>query len=310
MAKKKGTVILEDVELKPQVLGKAYQKKSNLGRVIFIFVLLILAVFYINDISVIINNLLGKKSPSTIVNPNSGSTEDNPKPNPSLENEIEYNLFNSGLEIKSDALTLNNFKYENNTLTFDVNNSTSSPINFTNRKFFLETYNQDKTLINRFKVDVTSILGNNKESFSFNTANIFYYVAFVEKSTKDYPEYALSDSEHGIGDITCKMGDDTYVYSFEKNALVRINHTISNSNLSDANYFNKYNEVQTLVNDYKSMEGITATFNGTQNGYSAVIALDLSKADLSKVNNKYYYSFNEEAKVVNFEMTTYGFTCS
>ena len=311
MAKKKEPVILEDVELKPQVIGYAYEKKSNLGRVIIIFIILIVAVFYINDITVFINNLLGKKTPSTITE-GSGKPSEGEKPGSEQpgEDDTEYNLFNESLEIKSGSLTLNNFKYANNTLTFDINNSTTSPVNLSSRKYFLETYTEDKTLINRFKVDIDSILGNNKESYTFNEVSSFSYLVFVEKTTKDYPEYALSDSENGIGDITCKMNDDTYIYSFEKNKLTKINHTISNSNVSDASYYNKYNEVQTLVNNYKTMEGMTATFNGTQNGYSAVITIDLEKVDLSKVNNKYYYAKGEEAKVVDFEMITYGYTCS
>ena len=42
MARKKKNehVILENIELKPQVIGYTYQKKSNIGRVIFIFMVL------------------------------------------------------------------------------------------------------------------------------------------------------------------------------------------------------------------------------------------------------------------------------
>ena len=59
MAKKKNeNVILENVELKPQVLGYTFQKKNNIGRVIFIFIAFILVVYYIDDISVFFNNLL------------------------------------------------------------------------------------------------------------------------------------------------------------------------------------------------------------------------------------------------------------
>ena len=43
--KKKNIVVLEDTELKPQVIGYTYKKKSNLGRVIFIFIVFILAVY-------------------------------------------------------------------------------------------------------------------------------------------------------------------------------------------------------------------------------------------------------------------------
>ena len=77
MAKKnKERIILENVELKPQVIGYTYQKKSNIGRVIFIFIIFALAVFYINDISTFINDLLGKNTAPSIKE----NTESN-KPN-------------------------------------------------------------------------------------------------------------------------------------------------------------------------------------------------------------------------------------
>ena len=57
------------------------------------------------------------------------------------------------------------------------------------------------------------------------------------------------------------------------------------------------------------MDGVSATFNGTLNGYTAIIALDLAKTDLSKINEKYYYGYKTLAKEVKFEMQTYGFEC-
>ena len=42
---KKEKVVLENIELKPQVIGKTYRKKSNLGRVIVIFIIFILVVY-------------------------------------------------------------------------------------------------------------------------------------------------------------------------------------------------------------------------------------------------------------------------
>ena len=69
MAKKnKEIVVLENVELKPQVIGYTYKKKSNIGRVIFIFIAFALVVYYINDISVFINDLFGKETAASIDN--------------------------------------------------------------------------------------------------------------------------------------------------------------------------------------------------------------------------------------------------
>lgn len=63
---KKNYVKLEDVELKPQVIGQLYKKKSNLLRVLFVFAVLILVVYYINDITVWFNDLLGRQSSTSI----------------------------------------------------------------------------------------------------------------------------------------------------------------------------------------------------------------------------------------------------
>ena len=67
MAKKTSEkVVLENIELRPQVIGHTYQKKTNIGRVIILFAILILTVYFINDISVIVNNFLGKKTAGSI----------------------------------------------------------------------------------------------------------------------------------------------------------------------------------------------------------------------------------------------------
>jgi len=96
MAKKnKERIILENVELKPQVIGYTYQKKSNIGRVIFIFIIFALAVFYINDISTFINDLLGKNTAPSIKE----NTESN-KPNNSNKNELP----DTGLDTPSIAI--------------------------------------------------------------------------------------------------------------------------------------------------------------------------------------------------------------
>ena len=313
MAKKKETVVLEDIELKPQVIGSSYQKKSNLGRVIVIFAIFILAVFYINDISVFLNNLLGKSTASTIAGGSSGNEKEPEKPEePTLpsEDEVDYSAFSNTLEIKSDSLTLKNFNYVNKNLTFEAANDTEKTINLTGRKFFLETYSEDKTLLGRYKIDISTITSGSKEAYTIVVPSAFYYVVFTEKTIKDYPDFTLADDDYGRGTLTCKKDNEVLTYSFEKKELRTINHTISNSNISDSGYNEDYQNKQNLVNNYKDVTGVTATFNGSNNGYTAVISIDLTKVDSTKLDNRYYYPLKEEPKVVNFEMTTYGFICS
>lgn len=309
MAKKKERVILEDVELKPQVIGYTYQKKSNLGRVIFTFAIFILVVYYINDISVFFNKLIGKDSAETIENLSRNTEEKEPEKVEDAQ-EIVYYVFDYTLSFGSDDYNISNFNKTDNILSFDITNIKESTLDYNDRLFFIETYTENKTLLERRKVNITSINPGAKISYEIEINNDFYYIAFVEKTTADYPAVNLQSDETGSASVACTKGIETIVYTFRNSKLEGLKHTISNSNVADANYYSGFNAYQTKVASYNQLDGITATFNGNLNGYTAVISIDLKNADLSTIDEKYYYAYNEEAKVVKFEMQTYGFACN
>ena len=144
---RKSKVVLENVELKPQVIGKTYKKKSNLLRVIFIFAIFILSVYYINDVSVYINNILGRDTADTISNPNNPDNDiENNDNNEQTNVEDTHYVVSDTLSFDFSALTLDNFKYENNILSFDINNNTNNQIDLSGRKIYLETYQQNNNI--------------------------------------------------------------------------------------------------------------------------------------------------------------------
>lgn len=309
MAKKnKQRVILEDIELKPQVIGYTYKKKNNIFRVIFIFIVFGFAIFYINDISVFINNLLGRDTAPTINN----NTNENKKPNNSsnLQNEVTYNIFSNSLEIKKDNIILNNFNYANNLLTFDVSNSSNTSLDLSSKKYFIETYTESKTLLERHKLDINKINTTSKISYQFDISSSFYYLVLIEKNIDDYPIVKLTYDSSSYANIICKKDNETIVYKFSNDGLVEIKDTISASDINASNYYERYSSYQNKAMSYNNMSGITATFNGSLNGYTAVFLLDLQKVNLSLINELYYYSYKEIPKVVKFEMQTYGFNCN
>jgi len=311
MAKKnKEKVVLEDIELKPQVIGYTYKKKSNLGRVIFIFGIFLIVILYINEISVFINDLLGKKTPVSIQN-STGNNNENKDNDEVIENkEIIYNIYNSDLTITENNMILNNFNFINNVLTFDIKNNSNNQIDLSNKKYFLETYTEDKTLLERLKVDINTINEGNKISYKFNIKNNFYYLVLVEKTIEDYPVVKLNNNEFGIGYITCTKDIETIVYTFLNNELKTLKHSISDSNIADPEYNTRFLAYQNKINNYKTSSGIIATFNGTLNGYTAVIDIELEKVNLLFTQEKYYFNYKEIPKVVKFEMQTYGFNCN
>lgn len=306
--KNKKRVILEDIELKPQVIGYTYQRKNNIFRVIIIFIAFGLAVFYINDISVYVNNLLGKNTAPTISN----NTTEHQKPNnnDNSKNEIIYNIFSNSLEIKEENIIINNFNYNSNSLTFDIINSSKVNVDLSNKKYFIETYTENKTLLERHKLDINKIAIGAKVSYQFDVANSFYYLVLEEKKTEDYPVVKLTYDDTSYANITCTKGYETIVYKFSNDELVEIKDTISESDVNATNYYTRYTSYQNKSMSYNNMEGITATFNGSLNGYTAIILLDLQKVNLELVNELYYYGYKEEPKVVKFEMQTYGFICN
>ena len=313
MAKKKKNehVILENIELKPQVIGYTYQKKSNLGRVIFIFIAFLLVVYYINDISVFINKLIGKDSAETIEGLSGSNNDNNVGGNNNTEkNELIYNIYDVNLVITEGDMRLNNFNYIDGKLTFDVNNTSNKQLNLSEKKYFIETYSENKTLLERVKLDVNTINESSKVSFELDITKPFYYLVLEEKTIEDYPAISLTPDENGVAILRCLKATEEILYTFRNDELETIKHTISDSNVTDANYYNRYTSYQSKAATYNTISGMSATFNGTLNGYTLVVAIDLANANLSTIDENYYYGYKEIPEVVKFEMQTYGFGCN
>ena len=308
--KKKERIVLENVELQPQVLGYTYQKKNNVGRVLIIFIAFILVVYFIDDISVFFNNLLGRETAETISN-NANNNNNNTNNNTNnQEKQIEYYLYSNDLQIKYLNLTFDGFTIVNNILSFDVNNLTSETIDVADKNIFLETYDANKTLIDRFKLDINSVANNSKISLELNIKDKFNYVVITEKNVEDYPAITLNADTNGESTLVCTKDKETITYTFKEASLIKINHKIVDNDINDVNYNANLNSYQNKVNNYKQVEGVEASLTNNLTGYNVDITLDLAKVDLSKINEKYYYAYHEEAKVINYEMPTYGFTCN
>lgn len=312
MAKKNNSKVnISNEELKPQVIGEVTGRKSNIGRVIIIFIAFIVAVFYLPDITITINKLLGMHTSPTITKDPDKNNEEK-KSGTDKDNHDTLNAFSPSLAIEGENYTLNNFQLVDNTISFNFNNSKDTSIDYSPYNFYFETYSESKTLLERFKVDIGSVNAMKNEKVSFALSNpTVSYVSFVIKTTKDYPIVELKKDELGYGTITCKKGYETLIYTFKNNELVSIkDEIVYNFSTTDANYTTKFNEYQTKCTELNNEEGIKTTFNSSINGFSGIIDIDLAIAKINELNEKYYYNYKEEPKVVNFEMQTYGFTCN
>ena len=251
MAKKKDErIILEDVELKPQVLGYTYQKKNNIGRVIIIFIAFALVVYFIDDISLFFNNLLGRETASTIKeNVTDNKEEEENTPNNDSENKEQNKYYNYAEDLNIDYanLSFDSFNLNNNILTFDINNLKTDSVDVSNKKIFLETYDASKNLIDRLKLDLTSVAGNSKITLRLNVKSAFDYLTIVERNIDDYPAITFDNNATGENTITCTKEAETIIYTFKDASLIKINHRVVD-NMNNANYSTNLNKLQHTKN--------------------------------------------------------------
>lgn len=179
MAKKSEKVVLEDIELKPQVIGHIYQKKSNIGRVLLIFVAFIAVIYYINDISVFVNDLFGKKSASSIKD----IASDDKKKSIIKDKEIdeEYYELNDNLVLVINDLTITHFNFSNNLLLFDIYNYSEKDVDLSNKKYYLETYDVDQKVIDSKIINAGLISQKNVIKVELELSNSFKYLRIIEK---------------------------------------------------------------------------------------------------------------------------------
>lgn len=312
MAKKNNNVVIENVELKPQTIGEIPKKKNNVGRVILIFVAFILTILYLPNITVIFNNILGMDTSSSIVNISGKEEEVIKNSNSNKEQkEIEYVLFSETAKIENANFTVSNFKLTSNNLNFVITNKLDNVLNLSNEKLYLEIYNENKTLINRYKVDVDNleVKGRQTINLTINEMSI-HFITFVSKTKDDYPAIDLKKDNTGIAKLSCVKNKSKIEYTFSNDELIKVREDVNyDFNVADMNYSIEFNKYQKMCADYSIISGAKSSFNNSSNGFTAVIELDLEKIDKSKINNEYYFNYKELSKVVNFEMETYGYSC-
>ena len=305
MARKK--IELENIELQPQIIGHTYKKKSNVGRIIFMLIVLFAVVYYIDDVTIFINNLLGINSSENITENANKHNIDLPDSNANKD-QVEYKELSDNLSFQNNNLTFENFKYENNKLTFQVTNKTNNNINVKDKKIFIETYDalENKKLIDTYKLNIDTINSNNNINYEIEIKNDFKVLSIIEKSVDNYPNVSLVTNSDGIATLSCTKENDKIDYG---DSLKEISHYYSYNGINEENYQTELNNYQTLINSYQNIVGVDASFSSTEYGFTATIKLDLEKVNLEKFNSSYYYGFKEKAKVVKYEMELNDFTC-
>lgn len=308
LAKKKQIVISEE-ELVPTTLAVVQdKKKANVFGMIWIFIIFIIfiaGVIYLPGISAYINSYL---NPDVVV-PNTPSKdnkkEDDTKDDTSVK---EYKIAND-LEITEESFKISNFNIENNTIKFKITNLTSEVLELKDAHYFVNLYSDNKKLLQRIYLqDILSPSSETDAAYDLSDSSA-KVISLVKISEEEYPSHIVTVPEEGVATLTCTKNYEKVEYLLNNNK-VYVANLIYEVNTTDVNFNNLYNNYQTLQTTYNNIEGVSSNItleNGLLN-FKTIINLSSVKSDT--LNLKTIYPFGTDAKVIYFEMTASGYTCS
>ena len=308
LAKKKQIVISEE-ELVPTTLAVVQdKKKANVFGMIWIFIIFIIfiaGVIYLPEISAYINSYLNPEVvvPSTPSKDN--KKEDDTKDETSVK---EYKIAND-LEITEESFKISNFNIENNTIKFKITNLTSEVLELKDAHYFINLYNDSKKLLQRIYLqDIISPSSEADATYDLSDSSASI-ISLVKISEEEYPSHIVTVPEEGVATLTCTKNYEKVEYLLNNNK-VYVTNLIYEVNTTDANFNNLYNNYQALQTTYNNIEGVSSNITLENGLLSFKTIINLSSVKSDALNLKTIYPFGTDAKVIYFEMTASGYTCS
>lgn len=308
LAKKKQIVISEE-ELVPTTLAVVQdKKKANVFGMIWIFIIFIIfiaGVIYLPEISAYINSYL---NPDVVV-PSTPSKDNKKEDDTKDETSVkEYKIAND-LEITEESFKISNFNIENNTIKFKITNLTNEVLELKDAHYFVNLYSDNKKLLQR--IYLQDILSPSSEAdatydLSDSSAKV---ISLVKISEEEYPSHIVTVPEEGVATLTCTKNYEKVEYLLNNNK-VYVTNLLYEVNTTDANFNNLYNNYQALQTTYNNIEGVSSNITLENGLLSFKTIINLSSVKSDTLNLKTIYPFGTDAKVIYFEMTASGYTCS
>ena len=308
LAKKKQIVISEE-ELVPTTLAVVQdKKKANVFGMIWIFIIFIIfiaGVIYLPEISAYINSYL---NPDVVV-PNTPSKDNKKEDDTKDETSVkEYKIAND-LEITEESFKISNFNIENNTIKFKITNLTSEVLELKDAHYFVNLYSDNKKLLQRIYLqDILSPSSETDAAYDLSDSSA-KVISLVKISEEEYPSHIVTVPEEGVATLTCTKNYEKVEYLLNNNK-VYVANLIYEVNTTDVNFNNLYNNYQTLQTTYNNIEGVSSNITLENGLLSFKTIINLSSVKSDTLNLKSVYPFGTDAKVIYFEMTASGYTCS
>ena len=320
--KKKEPIIIQKTELMPTTIGVLSTKENGPLFVIILIVILLVGIFFLDKIQEGIESFL---NPAPVisgpVNPTPPSIEE-PTESPEIPpEETDYYIISDNLSINIEGFQIHNIEVlpESNLLRLRITNVSGKSNQFLNNNYYIELYSAEKTFLQRLKIDNITISNYRNFNFDISQASLNGVVAemnVVLKTENDYPAVVLRKDSSGTPFLTCKKDNQTFSYYFSEgnnqNQLEFIEET-TEFTMFDDNYRGALEDYSAFIEELEDVDGVESEIRMTDSGFAffATIYLDiLTPADKSAFFNETpYFKYNSEAKLIQFELESSGFTC-
>ncbi len=308
MAKKKQIVINEE-ELTPTTLAVVEDKKkvSILGIfwLFLIFAIFIVGVIYLPEISQYINNYFNPD----VVTPDTPSDNKNNTTDDDNKTTIKEYVISENPEIIFEKFKINNIAVYESNISFDIINTSNEILELANYNYFINLYDQNKKLLQRLMLrdEVVSPNETLKVTFSLTDSNV-YSLTIISISKDNYPAYVATADENNMATLTCTKDYEKVDYLLNNNKVYAIS-LLYEVGVDDANFNTLYGTYQAMQVAYNSIEGVSSSIETINNVLSFRTIINLNTIGDEKINLKTFYPKDTDAKVMNFELTSMGYTC-
>ena len=313
---KKEQIVINNEELQTTTLGYLEDEKRGPFGLIFLFLIFIVFAFFLPEITNYVNKLMGKNT-TGIIEPTIDPTKKDDKDN----NEEEAKMYDIADSLTFDytSIKFSEFKkYEDNNkyyISFRLDNNSDKMIDLSKSKYFIETYSEDKTLLERH---IFNYIKLNTKSYTTEIIELSYdeynkanKIIISYKTLEDYPEVTLNIDSNSEYILSCSNSKNKLIYTFNKDSkLVRINDTVNYANDNSSNYANALINYRNQVANFNNIDGISSSLVEITTGFTVTTDVNVKTVNLNSVNNSSYYGTNAIPKEVKFEMESRGYNCN
>lgn len=313
---KKEQIVINNEELQTTTLGYLEDEKRGPFGLIFLFLIFIVFAFFLPEITNYVNKLIGKNT-TGIIEPTIDPTKKDDKDN----NEEEAKMYDIADSLTFDytSIKFSEFKkYEDNNkyyISFRLDNNSDKMIDLSKSKYFIETYSEDKTLLERH---IFNYIKLNTKSYTTEIIELSYdeynkanKIIISYKTLEDYPEVTLNIDSNSEYILSCSNSKNKLIYTFNKDSkLVRINDTVNYANDNSSNYANALINYRNQVANFNNIDGISSSLVEITTGFTVTTDVNVKTVNLNSVNNSNYYGTDAIPKEVKFEMESRGYNCN